>query len=86
MDKLVLIFKLDKQEGSEMKDFTIAAAYKLFILSALMSFAVGCGPGEVVMPEGGLTAEQQAAVAAEDAAVEDEESGGMYKDGKKVKK
>ena len=49
----------------------------VFVLGTLC-FAVGCAPAESVIPTDPLTAEQIAAIQAEDAAVADEESGGNY--------
>lgn len=49
--------------------------YPVILICILISF-VGCGgSSEAIMPTTELTEEQKAAVRAEDAAIEDEESG-----------
>ncbi len=51
------------------------------------SLLIGCGQSnQAIMPVGELTEEQKAAVKAEDASVEEEESQGKIKGGKAVKK
>jgi hypothetical protein len=64
----------------------LAQHYRIvFLLSALLLIC-GCGSNETIMPSGELTDAQKAAVAAEVAAVEDEESQGKINQVGKRKK
>ncbi len=56
------------------------------LLITLPWCAVGCGPGETIMPSGQFTEEQKAAGMAEYQKVEDEESMGNNKKFKKATK
>lgn len=60
-------------------------ALRLICCLAILGL-VGCSQSnEAIIPEGELTPEQVAAVKAEDAAIEDEESQGKVQNGKAVK-
>lgn len=53
---------------------------RLYTVCVTLALLCGCGgSGEIVMPKGELTPEQQAKVKAEDKQVEDEESQGSSK-------
>ena len=52
---------------------------RFLALTLLAATVIGCGNSETVIPTEAFTDEQKAAIKAEDAAVEDEESQGKMK-------